>query len=100
MFHVGKIPLQNPDTQISFYLAISALQLAPCRGLDLVTWRSVPDPCWLFSVVFGSKAHLSPHRSKEGENVCWQAVGISNNDENLLLNDKTDLTSFLGDNSL
>lgn len=79
---------QNPDAQILFYLTISALQLSPCGGFYLVTWRS--DPGQLFMVLFGSKAHVSPCRWKKGANVCRQVVGISGNDEGfLLLNDKT-----------
>lgn len=52
-------------------------------------------------MLFGSKAHVSQGRWKEGANMCPQVAGISGNDEDfLLLNDNTDLTSFLRDNSL
>ena len=39
-------------------------------------------------------------KMEAGENMSWHVMGISKNDEDLVFNDKTDLTSFLGDNSL
>lgn len=49
--------------------------------------------------VVGSTEHASAGRGK-GEDTSGQAVGMSNSEGGVCLSYKTDLTSFLGDNSV